>query len=245
MIKVFHYAPDLGADGTAPALCGVKPEAGRRFTPVPHQVTCKRGPCSSAAVAEQNRLAELRSRAEGGVLLFLDFDGVLNHGPFFQWRAGERAAGRLLKGPDQPPQEFDRPCVARLNRLCAVSGAGVVVSSSWRLGSTVRRLQGHLDAHGFTGTVLDVTPDRHMAVEGSALVTGEQRGDEIRAWLDALPVGRGPRAFVVIDDDGDMDAVREHFVKTDFHGGGLTDEKVDEALAVLARQGAPALGRVA
>jgi len=65
-------------------------------------------------------------RASGKSLVFLDFDGVLNHAAWLE--------KLFLKGIDEwsPGMSFDRECVARLNRIIDETGALVVVSSSWR-----------------------------------------------------------------------------------------------------------------
>lgn len=229
MKRPIHYAPDQPVDGLREvSVCGIGREAGMFFAASPEIVTCRRA-CRKTAAAEVARLEQLRLRAVGATILFLDFDGVLNHVDFFIARSAAR------EREDGPKGSFDLACVARLNRLVAASGALVVVSSSWRLGSTVQRLQTLLEGYGFQGTIIGMTPDRCMAPEGSSLLLAGQRGDEIKAWIEALPAP--PRASVVLDDDNDMDAVRERFVRTDFRGGGLTDEKVEEALQVLAGAG--------
>ena len=61
--------------------------------------------------------------------------------------------------------------------------------------------------------------------------TGQERGDEIRIWLDAHPE---VAAFVVLDDDSDMTAVRDQYIQTSYDEG-LTDEHVDRAISLLTR----------
>lgn len=54
-------------------------------------------------------------------VVFLDFDGVLNSRALVERSATPHAPGLSL---------LDEDAVARLKRLCAVGGAGIVVSST-------------------------------------------------------------------------------------------------------------------
>lgn len=223
-------------DGTKQvSACGLTYEPGMRFTDDPFLVTCQRRACQRVAAEERAYLAELLQRCVGAYLIFLDYDGVLNHAAFFAWRKAEREAGRLppMNGPGAVPMSLDRACVARLNGLIETTGALVVVSSSWRQGSTVRRLQKTLDGYGFAGTVVGMTTDSAAPAPGSLISVAKPRGDEIRAFLDALPAP--PSGFVALDDERHLEAIAEHAVYTDHYAGGLTDEKVDEAIRVLQR----------
>src|SRR5262245_41729269 len=111
-------------------------------------------------------------------VIFLDFDGVL--APIREWdRYGD----------------LEPACVEVLNEIVTQAGADVVVSSTWRYGKTVAELQAILDAHGFTGCVLDKTP---------AIESGADRADEIAAWLAEHAV----KSYVIIDDHGNMGTLR-------------------------------------
>lgn len=164
--------------------------------------------------------AALRALALTHWIIFLDFDGVLNYNDFFS---------RRIEGGD----EFDRACVARLNRLVKTLDAVVVISSSWRHGRSLQELRQILEAHGFVGTIIDKTPKYVRNADPLSKREYGQRGDEIRAWLDALP--EKTERFIVLDDNSDMRAVMTHFVQTPFYGGGLTDEKVEEVLRLAQR----------
>jgi hypothetical protein len=138
------------------------------------------------------------------VIVFLDIDGVL--APIRRWdRYGD----------------LDPACVQVLNEIVALGRADVVVSSTWRHGKTVAELQEILEAHGFTGRVVDKTP------AGGA---GARRGDEIAAWLAEHAVG----GFVIIDDHGDMGRLRSHLVQT-HPARGLQPADVARAIALLTR----------
>ncbi len=196
----------------------------------PGQVTCRRQ-CATVAALALAVEQELLARIGGAHLVFLDFDGVLNHLAFFQSRP-KRATPRTAADAWTDRQSFDRSCVARLNDLCARTGALVVVSSSWRASSSVAAMQALLDGYGFTGTVVGLTPEM-----------GERpRGEVILAFLAMLPVP--PCRYIVLDDDAGeesegraagwwMAGVLDRLVHTSFEHGGLTDEKAAEALAML------------
>lgn len=164
-------------------------------------------------------------------IIFLDFDGVLNSGPFLSadHGAGWEAAGEAAA--------IDPAAVARLNRIVEATGAEVVVSSSWRHGRMRTELSGLLKSRGFKGIVRDKTPD--FVPNGDDLSNRHcgERGDEIRAWLDANGPRLGVTSFVVLDDNSDMSAVRDRFVQTDFDAG-LTDAHVDRCIAMLKGGGA-------
>ena len=137
-------------------------------------------------------------------VIFLDIDGVL--APIRRWdRYGD----------------VDSACVQVLNEIVARGAAEVVVSSTWRHGKTVADLQQMLEAHGFTGSVVDKTPTGAV---------GLSRGEEIAAWLAEHTAG----GYVIIDDHVDMGELRAHLVQTQ-PAHGLQPADVPRAMAVLMR----------
>ena len=137
-------------------------------------------------------------------MVFLDFDGVL--APIRRWDRYE---------------DLDRACIQILNEIVTRGGADVVVSSTWRYGRTVEELQAMLDAEGFIGRVIDMTPSH---------VPGGSRGDEIAAWLADNAVN----AFVIIDDHADMGALRTRLVQT-HPARGLQPDDAARAIALLMK----------
>ena len=117
--------------------------------------------------------------------------------------------------------DLDPACIRILNGIVADGQADVVVSSTWRYGKTVAELQEMLAAQGFTGHVLDTTPNG---------TPGADRGDEIAAWLAAHAVD----GYVIIDDHVDMGALRSHLVQTQ-PAHGLQPADAPRASAVLRR----------
>ena len=125
-------------------------------------------------------------------VIFLDIDGVL--APIHHWdRYGD----------------LDPACIRVLNEIAAQGSADVVVSSTWRYGRTVAQLQAMLDAQGFTGRVIGMTP------------TGP---------LEAHAVD----GFVIIDDHLDMGALGAHLVQT-HSAHGLRPADAPSAIATLRR----------
>ena len=106
-----------------------------------------------------------------------------------------------------------------LNDIVAEVDADVVVSSTWRHGRTVAELQEILDAKGFAGRVVDVTP---------SLPPGTDRTDEITAWL----AGHAVTSYVVIDDH--VVELRARLVLTE-PGRGLRPADTARAVEILTR----------
>jgi hypothetical protein len=137
-------------------------------------------------------------------VIFLDIDGVL--APIRRWdRYGD----------------LDPACIKVLNEIVAGGAADVVVSSTWRYGKTIAQLQEILDAEGFTGRVVDMTPTH---------LPHNDRTDEIATWLETNVVD----GFVVIDDHVVSGALRAHLVLTE-PARGLQPAHVPLAIAALTR----------
>ena len=112
-------------------------------------------------------------------VVFLDIDGVLN-------RLTDLPP--LIDGRRDWERNFHPPAVAALNDLLRVSGARIVVSSTWRLSRGFEELRELLASWGIEGEVVGVTPEFPLV---------EERPAEIRAWLRGAP--RVTR-YVAIDD---------------------------------------------
>ena len=135
-------------------------------------------------------------------VIFLDLDGVL--APIRRWdRYGD----------------LDPACIEVLNEIVACGEADVVVSSTWRHGKTVAELQAMLDAEGFTGRVVDMTPTD---------MDGASRSEEIVAWLAEHAVS----GYVIIDDHPNMGELRARLVLTQ-PAQGLQPADVPRALEIL------------
>jgi len=136
-------------------------------------------------------------------VIFLDIDGVV---------APTRERDRY--------GDLDPACIEVLNEIVALTGADVVVSSSWRFGKSVAVLQKLLAAHGFEGRVIDKTPTD---------TRGYTRGEEIAAWLANHTV----ESFVILDDHRDMGELMSYLVHTQT-AKGLQPADANKAVEKLA-----------
>ena len=152
-------------------------------------------------------------------VVFLDFDGVLNGRQYLLApKLGEKIHERDDISPD---------AVALVNQILKrVENAGVVVSSSWRIGRKRTELCDILNARGFEGIVVGMTPTLYRSPDGVEYV----RGHEIQKWLDETHYEIG--SFVIIDDDTDMAHLTDRLVKTSFETG-ITQADVDLAVEIL------------
>lgn len=145
-------------------------------------------------------------------VIFLDFDGVLNSTRSMLAFGG---AGR---------HQFDPVAVNLVARLAGNANANVVVSSAWRVGSSVGELKSILGEYSTTlaAKVIDVTPR----------LSGK-RGNEIASWLAQNP-DKHSRNFVILDDDSDMlESQLPYFVQTR-HRDGFGLPEYLAALGIVA-----------
>ena len=162
-------------------------------------------------------------------ILFLDFDGVIN---------SETYASAKNYWDKHNPQiyinspfhaDFDPAGIAHIcHMLDNNPEIQVVVSSAWRYGTPVQELKEY-----FMNTVLG-----ERIIDKTPYLSAVQRGVEIKDWLSKNPTEK----FAILDDDDDMDDVRDNFVRTDWRTGvtylnihdclkimGLTKEQREEA----------------
>lgn len=155
--------------------------------------------------------------------LFLDIDGVLNSQLYYERL---KADGELRKDSSN----LDPVAIGFLNNFIVDVEVEVVISSTWRIGSTVHELQGVLEDNGFEGEILDFTPRLNFM--------GVLRGNEIYAWLQENVKGHtsGFSDYVIFDDDSDMLLWQaNNYFKTDGYVG-LTPNVCYRAKRFLERQ---------
>ena len=137
-------------------------------------------------------------------IIFLDMDGVVNN--------PRESRGRTLS----------TKAVELLNKLTEISGANIVISSSWRFTAPLIVIIDKLKEYGFR------YPERVIGC--TALLENRCRGDEIKLWLKQVPV----ESFVILDDCDDMGNLLPHLVKTD-HVLLMQEHDVDKAIQILNR----------
>jgi hypothetical protein len=161
--------------------------------------------------------------------IFLDFDGVLNVIP---------------QGHDDFGGIFHLNFVENLGRIIEVTGAKLIISSSWRhMG--LERLNRMWESRGYPGEIIGITPDLRWGTPEDRLEPGEEkyiRGDEIQAILDQKPEITN---YVILDDDDDMlPSQMGNFVQCSNNinhpdcidiGYGLTRECTSRAIRILSR----------
>ena len=139
-------------------------------------------------------------------VIFLDVDGVLNSvRDYYSIDLVTDSHFELLK------------------ELIDITGAKIVLSSSWRFGIDDVNCSAHnliTRLSEYDLTIFDKTP----------VLRGKKRGDEIRAWLDKH---EGITDFVILDDESDMcEFTKTNLVKTDTNFG-LNKRHVEKAVEIL------------
>ncbi len=163
-------------------------------------------------------------------IIFLDVDGVLNS---CLWCEEERVRRKASGEREMFLRGMDPVAVARLNEIIALTGADVVISSSWRILNTRIQMCDHLKAAGFKGRVLGMTPRTFQITEGGPW---SKRGEEIQRWLDEEGSSRfDVESFIILDDSGDMAHLMDRLILTS-DVDGLQAEHVEQAVAMLNAQ---------
>ncbi|MDQ0878919.1 hypothetical protein QFZ77_007578 [Paenibacillus sp. V4I3] len=144
-------------------------------------------------------------------LIFLDIDGVLV------------TTNSLIPSDKYFGHTFDQNCVQYLKEILKVTGAKIVISSSWREGRTLAQLQSMFKANGIENCIIDVTP----SFDNETI-----RGIEIKAFLD---VCKDVEFFVIIDDEEKMGDLEPFLVETEF-GTGITESVKDQVISKLMKK---------
>jgi hypothetical protein len=135
-------------------------------------------------------------------LIFLDIDGVLNHQLFYEKYYKD---GKNNTGVEHPLDDLDPSRIEFLNQLIADTDAKVVISSTWRRYHTVEQLQGYLEARGFKGEIIGLTPVLNIGGHSpgkDSYTPSIPRGVEIYCYLKDNQEEN--RSYIILDDDSDM-----------------------------------------
>ena len=143
-------------------------------------------------------------------IIFLDIDGVLN--TKWWYTQMDRNTPR-----DKYDYAFDPKAVANLRRVVEETGAGIVISSSWKC-MGLSQMEDMWDERNLPGKVVGITPN---SVSDELLVDTDIdsmelfhiRGEEIKEWLTRH--GKHVSHYVIIDDmDNMLPEQQSHFVQT-------------------------------
>lgn len=163
--------------------------------------------------------------------IFLDFDGVLNpqlHKDFLKKRY--KRSGGKVSSRDRYGWFFDPYCVDNLAAIVDITGAQVVVVSSWRIHEDIpalwmdRNMPGHL---------IGVTPSLATEVDRASRVDNAfyRRGEELDMWMKTAFDDR----YVILDDHNEIykDKHQKYIVHCN-KDIGLTSMDADKAVRILA-----------
>lgn len=150
-------------------------------------------------------------------IIFLDCDGVLNSLTFLKANQPIPCVG----SENWRQHWIDPMAMAVLNKVIEITGAYVVISSTWRIGAKIEQLQSDFAAKGFIGEIVGKTPN--LAERNN------RRGKEIDSWLKEHNF---TGQFVIIDDDSDLEPYMDRWVKTTWYRG-LLEEHIDDIIRKL------------
>lgn len=161
-------------------------------------------------------------------VIFLDIDGVLNDDDFYLLRADKNSEYHEYYFKPYPLSEFDPRCVERINKLVDITGAKIVLSSSWRLDATDKLLNifkqvGLYPFFAKTPVIYDIDP---ITQESKYI----KRGEEIQKYLNEH---KYVTKYVILDDGKDMlDEQLPYFINCKSYYG-ISDEDVEKAIEIL------------
>ena len=159
-------------------------------------------------------------------IIFLDIDGVLNsqdtfrdnheYSKFFVKYMGDNVNDIIT----YKMLDIDLDKVFMVRDICNLTGAKVVISSSWRQSRWYLLIEEKLTSLGIP--IVGVTP----YIDGN-------RGDEIRKYLEDEKIDD----FVILDDDifRDFNELKNYLIKTSFYDNGLDYEISREVVRLLRR----------
>ena len=117
---------------------------------------------------------------------------------------------------------LDQKAILNLQDIVFITGAEIVLSSSWRISTTrTKQLKEQLLPYGLT--IIDRTISDARS----------NRGEEIKEWLSRHPE---VDHFVILDDDDEFedDSLKNNFVKTTFEEG-LLEQHAAKAIEILSK----------
>jgi hypothetical protein len=175
--------------------------------------------------------------------VFLDMDGVVNSKEWLQDIAAGRAQRATVRFPAGDEQVLVDPAKVAVLNVLVRPGVEWVLSSTWRGNGGEHdraRVQSILEQLGWRGTLIGSTPILRTYSTSSRTdwrrSSQPSRGDEIAAWLAANGIAREELGndvrIAVLDDDDDIDPLKDHWVAVD-EKVGITVENAMRALTLL------------
>lgn len=148
-------------------------------------------------------------------VLFLDIDGVLI-------TANNIKKTYKLTGKPQG-RTLDPDTVVQLNRIMEQSNPLLVLSSTWRIFTSLEDMAKLINEAG----------GNNIKFHSATPRLNTQRGKEIQTWLNNLTDEELKQCkFVIVDDDKDMLHLIGHLIKTDFDTG-LTEDIANRIIKIL------------
>ena len=149
---------------------------------------------------------------------FLDIDGVLNS--IQSVENARRIESNRLEGTGVNDRCFCPMAISNLNVLVEdINNLWFVASSTWRKLHALEEIRQMLSVAGFQypWRIFDKTP---------RILSNSYRGNEIHCWLQKHAEEYEVNAFVILDDDSDMDPYKSHLVQTKFQHGFMWEHVI-------------------
>lgn len=151
------------------------------------------------------------------VIIFLDFDGVINSAKFINDYLDQ------FKQPTEKTyyitEHIDAIAIQRVNKIVEALNAKVVISSAWRKAYCLDKLCKILESKGFSGEII-----------GETEILNKDRGIEIQTWMDRNNISAD--RVLILDDNDNMRHLSHRLILTSFDTG-ITDEHVQKAMELF------------
>lgn len=159
-------------------------------------------------------------------IIFLDIDGVLNSQNTFEDNHKYRKFFVKYMNNSIDDEiihimlDIDLDKVFMLRDICNLTGAKIVITSSWRRLYNYPLIEEKLTSLG-------------LPIEGVTPYINSNRGEEIRKYLEEEKIDN----FVILDDEifKDFNELENYLIKTSFYEEGLTYEISKEVVRILRR----------
>lgn len=184
-------------------------------------------------------------------IIFLDFDGVVNHQRFYTDTSFEFRNSERERLNDEWGEAFCQESTSLYNLLTEKTGAKTVISSSKRhIAGDFEYMKRMWVNRGFIGELIGITPFLTFKQTYNSV----PRGCEIAVWLEEHNFSlinwskedqeesikkSGIENFIIIDDDDDsLYSQRNHFIHvedTEVHRTGFDQKYYEIALEKLSK----------